>query len=90
MDLKIRGVHVVEVHRLDVPGHDEGQVARRIEVPEVVRTDVDQRLTIPAAGGAMLIGLGPARTVDASGESSVAERHILIRARRLPKPAAAL
>lgn len=86
IDVDIQGTHVVTTHTLDLPGRDGN--AGRVEVPEVVRMDTDHRVTIAASGGAVLIGLGPVRTVDASGKSSIAEHHVLLRIRQQPEPAA--
>ncbi len=86
LGIQIRDLHVVQVHAAEAPG-GEGHL---IEVPEVVRTDVDSTATVPAStSGAVLIGLGLSRTVDDAGASAIAERLVLIRPRGLKPPAAA-
>jgi RNA polymerase sigma factor (sigma-70 family) len=83
MGIRIRDLHVVQVHAAEIGGGG----GRRVEVPEVVRTDVDSTVTVPGSG-AVLIGLGLSRTVDDAGASRIAERLVLIRPRGLRTPAA--
>jgi RNA polymerase sigma factor (sigma-70 family) len=76
IDMEIHDLHVIEVHTADVPGHD----GHSLVVPEVVRSEIDQRVTLPS-GGTVLISLGLQRTVGDFGDASISERLVLIRAR---------
>ncbi len=86
LDIQIENIHIIEIHTSEIPGRD----GDRIEVPEIVRTDLDRDVTVPSVGGNVLLNLGLARSVDADGTSSIAERLVLIRPRVvIPEPAAA-
>ncbi|WP_165234546.1 RNA polymerase sigma factor [Aquisphaera insulae] len=85
LNVAIRNLHVVAMHKAEVPELGPRPQGGE-EVPELVRTDVDQKITLPAASGAVLINLGIMRTVDAAGASSIAERLVMIRVRPDPAP----
>ena len=85
LNLDLRDTHIVAIHGAEFPGPEAGGRGRRVEVPEVVRTTLNQNVTFPAAGGTVLFGLGLVRTVDEMGKSSVADRYVLVRARVSPE-----
>jgi len=83
LKVDIHDQHVVEIHT------DRGEGDRRIEVPETVRNEIHQKVTVPATRSAVLISLGLYRTVGAGGVSSVNERLVLIRTSGPRSPSAA-